>query len=302
MRNIFLLLLFINVAFYLWGYQKSNSSDKRLSTAPSDVPTLMLLGERPEHSSPQEPSTEEVELQTSTINIAAVQQEPTLISEPMLIPISELETEVAPEVVPEVTPEVGMQGDEVTAVDEMTVLPEAVTPNLDLVKITPTSEAAKKPALFCFKTGFMQSEDAIVSIEQALLSNGIGVKREKTVADVRVGYWVLIPSSADRTAALKMVERLKEEGITDVRRFIKGALVNAISLGLFRKKEYAVRRSEIIQTKGFETKIVSRMRSKDGYILHIESTEKRFPEMELWSGMRKDRPTLQLQQEPCSGE
>ncbi len=159
----------------------------------------------------------------------------------------------------------------------------------------------KALTFFCFKTKVLETEYLHPEVEQMLLANDVQVEREETALDVRVGYWVIIPPAADRNAALETVQRLQEQGVTDVRRFTEGALVNAISLGLFRKKEYAERRSNRVKEKGFKTKVKPRMRSKKGYILHIKSNDRMFPDSALWSGIATDKGGYQLQREPCRG-
>ncbi len=159
----------------------------------------------------------------------------------------------------------------------------------------------KALTFFCFKTKALETGYLPPEAEQMLLANGVQVEREETVFDLRGGYWVIIPPASDRKAALETVQRLQEQGVTDVRRFTEGALVNAISLGLFRKKEYAERRSNSVKEKGFKTKVRPRMRSKKGYILHIRSNDKMFPDSKLWLGIGADKGDYLLQREPCWG-
>lgn len=275
MRNLFLLLLFANLALYLWSYQKDNALDKRVITPPSNVPTLVLVSELSE------------ELQAKYIAEDTIVEE----TEELLTSIVEVETEI---IVP---------SDEFVATaalfDEQPIVDQDVSADLEIV---PQHEEPVVNDSFCFKTKAIQYKNALSSVEKILLLSDLMVQREKTVVDVRVGYWVLIPPADDRNAAREMVEKLKEQGIIDVRRFTKGELVNAISLGLFRKKEYADRRSDIVKAKGFETKITPRMRSTDGYILHIESNDKAFSDQRLWSALSADKVHFQLQREPCSNK
>jgi hypothetical protein len=271
MRNIFLLLLLANLGLYLWSYQKNNTLAESVVSLPSTLPTLTLLSELPpELDNPmvEKSTTEEIEEQ-----------------EQLLVSIAEAET-IAP-------------SEALVVIDKL----EEPQPDeeVDLNIVSQYIESSPQ-ATFCFKTKAFELESLLSPIEKILLLSNVVVKREKAVVDVRVGYWVLIPPSDDRNAALEMVEKLKEHGITDVRRFTKGELVNAISLGLFRKKEYADRRSDIVKKRGFETKIKPRMRLKDGYILHIESSDKAFPDKRLWLALSADKAHFQLQREPCSSE
>ena len=281
MRNFFLLLLLANLALYLWSYQKNNTPSERVVSAPATLPTLTLLSELPPEL--DTPIEEEQSPNDMVEKLTAEEQEQ------LLAPIVEVETEA----------ETIALSEALVVIDKF----EESQPDEEAgLKIVSQYIDSSPQTTFCFKTKAFELENSLSPIEKILLLSNVVIKREKTVVDVRVGYWVLIPPSDDRNAALKMVEKLKEYGITDVRRFTKGELVNAISLGLFRKKEYADRRSDIVKKSGFETKIKPRMRSKDGYILHIESSDKAFPDKRLWLALSADKAHFQLQREPCSSE
>jgi hypothetical protein len=76
------------------------------------------------------------------------------------------------------------------------------------------------------------------------------------------GYKVLVPAQESREAAIKVVEQLAEGGITDVWRFRKGEMINAISLGIFSKEETASEIAAKASALGISADVLPRNRTK----------------------------------------
>jgi len=76
------------------------------------------------------------------------------------------------------------------------------------------------------------------------------------------GYKVIVPAQVSREAAIKVVEQLAEGGITDVWRFRKGEMINAISLGIFSKEETASEIAAKASALGISADVLPRNRTK----------------------------------------
>jgi hypothetical protein len=76
------------------------------------------------------------------------------------------------------------------------------------------------------------------------------------------GYKVIVPAQESREAAIKVVEQLAEGGITDVWRFRKGEMINAISLGIFSKEETASEIAAKASALGISADVLPRNRTK----------------------------------------
>jgi hypothetical protein len=76
------------------------------------------------------------------------------------------------------------------------------------------------------------------------------------------GYKVIVPAQESREAAIKVVEQLAEGGITDVWRFRKGEMINAISLGIFSKEETASVIAAKASALGISANVLPRNRTK----------------------------------------
>ena len=76
------------------------------------------------------------------------------------------------------------------------------------------------------------------------------------------GYKVIVPAQESREAAIKVVEQLAEGGITDVWRFRKGEMINAISLGIFSKEDTASEIAAKASALGISADVLPRNRIK----------------------------------------
>ena len=77
----------------------------------------------------------------------------------------------------------------------------------------------------------------------------------------------MIPPQENREAAMVIVKRLREAGITDLWRFTSGSFANAVSLGLFRNETRAEIRRKAVAAKGFDAEVKPRYRQKNAYWL-----------------------------------
>ena len=86
------------------------------------------------------------------------------------------------------------------------------------------------------------------------------------------GYKVIVPAQESREAAIKVVEQLAEGGITDVWRFRKGKMINAISLGIFSKEETASEIAAKASALGISADVLPRNRTKTTWTAIFKGT------------------------------
>ena len=99
------------------------------------------------------------------------------------------------------------------------------------------------------------------------------------------GYKVIVPAQESREAAIKVVEQLAEGGITDVWRFRKGEMINAISLGIFSKEDTASEIAAKASALGISADVLPRNRTKT-----------------TWSAIFKGNPDAQTALEALLGK
>ncbi len=91
------------------------------------------------------------------------------------------------------------------------------------------------------------------------------VRTERSVRN----YWVYLPPSANRQAALEISRRLGEKGLSDFFVTTAGANPNAISLGVFSSRDNAERRQRQIVNAGFAAEIAERAEETRIYDLDL---------------------------------
>lgn len=298
MKWLSLLLLLLNLAVFLWGFQTQKSEQKPQATIAAGVESLTLLSElepQPKIVPKQKIDQPSEKVQVYQPTAAAVNDEGKEVLDkeepddlPKMIEVASVEvsteSEETPVVLEDPVPDVDEvdSQEEVDSQSEEPVEPESLTEESGLV------EADVNQERICYQIGPIRSLDERDEIVARLSSiDLIAVQHEQEEQQV-VGYWVLIPQQETRDQAIDMVKRLEQAGISDVRRFVKGELRNAISLGLFKNKSFADGRSQHIIRLGFETEIRPRIKHVVSYTLLVEVKEPAILEQDGWQALHDD--------------
>lgn len=130
-----------------------------------------------------------------------------------------------------------------------------------------------EPLLYCGRVGPFKSRVRARRARRSLgLPNGVSIEKKPVLVDK--AHWVLIPPLPDRREAQDLVRRLKDRGIEDLWLIPKGALKNAISLGLYSRREAAYAHAENIRKNGFEVEVRPKQEEQDRYwLVFSELTE-----------------------------
>jgi len=166
---------------------------------------------------------------------------------------------------------------------------------LTLVRESPAGDAAAGP---CYTLGpFYQAQRARVA-GQRLAKLGLD-PQQRTTRDREVyGYQVLLPPLPDSGAAVEATRRLADNGIEDY--FVIRSnpdLENAVSVGLFEQKRYAVRRSDYLNELGFDAELRLRTRERTRYWQDYRDADERVTPQILKA--LKAETALQRLERPC---
>ncbi len=140
---------------------------------------------------------------------------------------------------------------------------------------SPTPQEADPPAVgaapgVCRRIGPLVVADA-EKLKKALAEKGGAVS---TIAADELSYWVFIPPGAEKDAAEKKAQELKQLGVTDF--FIvndEGANRGAISLGLFHQEAPAKDLVQRLVKKGVRSaKIGTKIRKTDKILLEVRGS------------------------------
>ena len=120
----------------------------------------------------------------------------------------------------------------------------------------------------CFTLGPFMSEGDLADATRGLMMAGRPFEKRVSKKKELIGYWVLIPPLETEADAYAKAQALKQAG--DKHHYVvKDPLIgiNAVSLGVFREKANAQRRSRQIEKLGHTVKVQARYRQDPVYWL-----------------------------------
>ena len=280
-------LIVLNVLVFLYGYLglDRNGPSRPTRLHMPDVGSIRLIATR---VTPPREAGGEAEAETP----AAVEPEETAAaaSPPALPPPAEPsppETAATPPaVVPADAPVEASEG-EAPAKGEAQAVPDVEKAAAGEVEPRPAevSAAPPRPLLFCGEIGPFRNRVQARRLEETFGVEGkTRVYRRPTMVDT--SYWVYRPPLEDRARAREEVARLKEAGIEDLWLMPDGEFRNAISLGLYSRREAAYAHAEMLRNKGFEVEVRPRQKEMERYWLAftdmpegmLRELEERLPE------------------------
>lgn len=153
------------------------------------------------------------------------------------------------------------------------------------------------PAESCGVFGPVEDEALSQAIANTLKNSGMEVSIRIDTEERVQGYWVMIPPLNTRREAVEVVRRLEAEGVTDVMRFFKGEMRNAISLGMYNRRRNAENRRRSIASKGFAAEV--RARTRETQLRSIDYRAKGESAGQVVRDIRIQYPELGHSEQPC---
>lgn len=161
------------------------------------------------------------------------------------------------------------------------------------------NSADSAPVSECFTVGPFDGPDAASRARERLAELGLQPEQRVITEDEVYGYQVILPPFPDRDAALKATRELVDKGIEEFFVVTEPELRNAISLGLFQRKRFAVRHTAYLRKLGFEPRMRVRTRERTRYWQdYRDPAGKVTPE--LLESLATDQPIQRLER-PCDG-
>ena len=163
--------------------------------------------------------------------------------------------------------------------------PQKVTPVVESTPETsvvePVAEAAAVEPV-CWLSEAKSDKQAFESLK---LPDSVSLlSTSSTKLSFIAGYKVIVPAQESREAAIKVVEQLAAGGITDVWRFRKGEMVNAISLGIFSKEATASAVATKASALGITADVLPRNRTKTTWTAIFKGSSEAEAELEALVG------------------
>lgn len=147
-----------------------------------------------------------------------------------------------------------------SGVTELRLLSEAPT-----AKVAQVSTAAPKPAETCVSLGPFTTAVDMRAAMQTLSPHVARIQYRQAEVNHSHGFWVYLPATATREAALDEARKLAAKGINDYYVVTAGDAQNTVSLGLFDDESNAQNRVTQVQKLGFPAQLKQRTDTEPAY-------------------------------------
>jgi hypothetical protein len=143
--------------------------------------------------------------------------------------------------------------------------PDAPPVEIGELPLLRESRGTSASASVCFTIGPFDEASRARVARQRLAELGLQ-PRQRTTRDEEVyGYQVLLPPFRSRSEALAATRDLQAQGIEDYFVITEAELENAVSVGLFERKRFAVRHADYLNDLGFDAELRLRTRERTRY-------------------------------------
>ncbi len=114
----------------------------------------------------------------------------------------------------------------------------------------------------CLAMGPFKADQPVEDLLIWLKGNGGEVTSRWSEQQTPSRYWVYLPPLETVQQARVVLRRLKDDGLEDYVRVMRGPMRNAISLGLFSRRDTADRRLVELRAKGYDPQLDIRYKSE----------------------------------------
>lgn len=122
----------------------------------------------------------------------------------------------------------------------------------------------------CYALGPFDGLPQAKNISEKLQDLGAFTSERSATIDTPMGYWVYLPSFGSWKEAKAKINDLEKKGLTDLFIVGRGAMKNAVSLGLFKNQDSAKDRVAFLKKMGETPKIETQFKQQDQYWIDID--------------------------------
>ncbi len=313
MKWLFLLLLIINIGIFAWGYQHEQVKRQTTVEAGTDVGDMRLISELEEDEKREiaddgaevviakaeqavaEHITAQEEGDVQTATIEAVEDEDAAVTEKVVEDKkSQPEDTAKAESVSEPKEEKVKKVEEAEGQQEVASKDDAPKQK-EKKQVRGENGAVRR----CGIIGPLKDRQVAKDVVEDLSGSEIEAKLERKIEKEQIGYWVVIPPVEDGSQAQAKIDELAQVGLKDIWHFRGGGMKNAISLGMFAKKENAENFSKEVLKKGFKTEMQPRYLNRTKYLVKFSIAKSKTVTENLWQDVERKYSKMQFSRQPC---
>lgn len=164
-----------------------------------------------------------------------------------------------------------------------------------------TAGIAAAATQVCASYGPFPSSDAANMGLIRLKLSGLSATQRAVSGKAKLGYWVYLPPFGSRKEAEAAAALLKKKGVSDIYVVADEANRNAVSLGVFSQKAFAVEREKEIRKLGFHALMAERFRDEPRYWLDAKGVEAALPQADTFKDLADDSAPIGKASTACSG-
>lgn len=161
--------------------------------------------------------------------------------------------------------------------------------------------AAPAAALACASYGPFPSDEAVQQGILRLKPLGITATSHLVAGKAKRGYWVYLPPFASRREADGAAALLKRRGVQDIYVVTDEANRNAISLGVYSQRIYAVDRQKQLRKLGYHAILAERFRDEPHYWLDAKGLAGALPQATVFADLSEEDAPIGKAVGTCSG-
>jgi hypothetical protein len=161
------------------------------------------------------------------------------------------------------------------------------------------SEPEEDAVKMCGTIGPVKDHKVAKEVMDNLKQAEIEAKLERKIEKEQIGFWVVIPPMEDGSQAQAKIDELAKVGLEDIWHFRGGGMKNAISLGMFAKKENAENFSKEVLEKGFETEMRPRYLNKANYLVNFTISRSKTVAENMWRDIEQKYSKLPFKKQSC---
>ncbi|WP_394244966.1 SPOR domain-containing protein [Halopseudomonas laoshanensis] len=184
------------------------------------------------------------------------------------------------------------------ALEQLPVAEATIEESESEVEATPSIEERQPSTVLCVNLGVFNVRPEAEQLRQRLLALSIESEVISREVPGSQDYWLVMPVQGGQVEALQRLSTLQSEGI-DSFIITQGALANNISLGVFRREDYALARQAQLEAMGHSVRVERQESVSSEYLVQVDSAARRLVDQSLLAGLRKSFPALQHQFLPC---
>ena len=170
-----------------------------------------------------------------------------------------------------------------------------------LILLSEYKQETKEPqgSKLCYSLGPFYTKEQSKSTLALFKENKVEIKQIQLRDTSLSGYWVTLPVSESRKAAINHIIRLKKLKVTDYFLVATGPFQNAVSLGVFSQKKLARRRVDDIIRLGFVPRMERVPLPRKVYWLNWYKDSKEQLEYSLLTETKKKYPQISKIERSC---